>query len=139
MNRYLLNALNKALKISGFITFFQKFPQSFANNIAKEKRKILMDMRLKEIFRTKELYEGIDHTNCEHNSKIVDEMEKKGNTELNMILNRKLCCLFEEYLSSEEFGKIEVNRLKNLGNRIDDYYLKKYVYLTKNFIKFCKN
>ena len=39
MNRYLLNALNKALKISGFITFFQKFPQSFANNIAKENAK----------------------------------------------------------------------------------------------------
>ena len=77
MNRYLLNALNKALKISGFITFFQKFPQSFANNMAKEKCKILMNMRLKEIFRTKELFEGIDHTNYEHNSKIVDEREKK--------------------------------------------------------------
>ena len=139
MNRYLLNALNKVIKNSGSITFFQKFPQSFANNMAKEKCKILMNMRLKEIFRTKELFEGIDHTNYEHNSKIVDEMEKKGKPELNMILNRKLCCLFEEYLYSEEFGKIELNRLKNLGDRINEYYLKKYVYLAKNFIKFCKN
>ena len=139
MNKYLLNALNKVLKEAGFKIYLEKFPQSFANIITKKKCKILMDMRLKEIFRTKELFEGIDHTNYEHNPKIVDEMEKKGKPELNMILNRKLCCLFEEYLYSEEFGKIELNRLKNLGNRINEYYLKKYVYLAKNFIKFCKN
>ena len=139
MNKYLIKALNKVLKEAGFKIYLEKFPQSFANIITKEKCKILMDMRLKEIFRTKELYENIDQTNYEHNSIIVDEIEKKGNPELNMILNRKLCCLFEEYLNSEEFGINEINRLKRVKNEKDDYYIGKYIYLAKNFIKFCKN
>ena len=90
-------------------------------------------MRLKEIFKAKELYEDTDNSNYLHNLKIVDEIEKKGNPELNMILNRKLCCLFKEYINSEEFGKIELNRLKK---KKDEYYIKKYVYLAKEFIEF---
>ena len=139
MNKYLINALNKLLKEAGFKIYLEKFPQSFANNINKEKCKILMDMRLKEIFRTKELYEGNYNKNYNHNSKLVDEIEKKGKPELIMVLNRKLRSLFEEYLNSEEFGKIELNRLKRSNNRKDEYYIKKYVYLAKNFIEFCEN
>ena len=90
-------------------------------------------MRLKEIFRTKEIYGDIDNKNYKHNLKIVNEIEKKGNPELNMIFNRKLCCLFEEYLNSEEFGIIELNKIKN---EKDDYYIGKYVYLAKRFIEF---
>ena len=133
MNTYLLNALNEKLNKNGFITPFSKFPQSFVINVAKDKCKTLMNMRLKEIFRTKELYEEINNKNYKHNLKIVNEIEKKGNPELNMIFNRKLCCLFEEYLNSEEFGIIELNKLKN---EKDDYYIGKYVYLAKNFIEF---
>ena len=133
MNKYLINALNKLLKEAGFKIYLEKFSQSFANNINKEKCKILMDMRLKEIFRTKEIYGDIDNNNYKHNLKIVNEIEKKGNPELNMIFNRKLCCLFEEYLNSEEFGIIELNKLKN---EKDDYYIGKYVYLAKHFIEF---
>jgi len=133
MNTYLFKALNKVLKISGFITPFTKFPQGLAINVSKDFNKILMNMRLKEIFKAKELYEDTDNANYLHNLKIVDEIEKKGNPELNMILNRKLCCLFEEYLNSEEFGKIELNRLKK---EKDEYYIKKYVYLAKKFIEF---
>ena len=133
MNTYLLNALNEKLKKNGFITPFSKFSQSFVINVAKVKCQTLMNMRLKEIFRTKELYEEIDNKNYKHNLKIVNEIEKKGNPELNMIFNRKLCCLFEEYLNSEEFGIIELNKLKN---EKDDYYIGKYVYLAKQFIEF---
>ena len=53
-----------------------------------------------------------------------------------MILNRKLCCLFEEYLNSEEFGINEINRLKRVKNEKDDYYIGKYIYLAKRFIEF---
>jgi len=137
MNTYLLIALNKLLEEAGFNVFFEKFPQSFANNVNKEKCKILMNMRLKEIFRARELYEGIDNTNFEHNLKIVDEIEKEGNPELNMILNRKLLCLFEEYVDSEEFGIVELNRLKKSKKKKDEYYLKKYVFLAKHLIEFC--
>ena len=96
-----------------------------------------MNMRLKEIFRARELYEGIDNTNFEHNLVVVDEIEKEGNAELNMILNRKLRCLFEEYIDSEEFGKVELNRLKKSKKKKDEYYLKKYVFLAKQLIEFC--
>ena len=137
MNTYLLIALNKLLEEAGFNVFFEKFPQDFANNVTKDKCKILMNMRLKEIFRARELYECIDNTNFEHNLKIVDEIEKEGNPELNMILNRKLRCLFEEYVDSEEFGKIELNRLKKSKIEKDEYYLKKYVFLAKHLIEFC--
>ena len=133
MNTYLLNALNEKLKKNGFITPFSKFPQSFVINVAKNLNRALMNMRLKEIFRTKEIYGDIDNKNYKHNLKIVNEIEKKGNPELNMIFNRKLCCLFEEYLNSEEFGIIELNKLKN---EKDDYYIGKYVYLAKRFIEF---
>ena len=136
MNTYLLTGLNQLLKDAGFITYFEKFPQSFANNVTIDKCKILMDMRLKEIFRAKELYKNICKKNYEHNVKIVDEIEKRGNPELNIILNRKFYCLFEEYINSEEFGKVELNRLK-MEKKKNEYYLKKYVYLAKQFIEFC--
>ena len=135
MNLYLLEALNKKLKKAGFITPFSKFPQSFVINVAIDVNKILMNMTLKEIFTNEELYK--DRKNFEHNKAIVEDIVNKGNPELNMILNRKFCCLFEEYLNSEEFGIDEINRLKNTENKNDDYYIEKYVYLAKHFIEFC--
>ena len=135
MNLYLLEALNKKLKKAGFITPFSKFPQSFVINVAKDANKILMNMTLKEIFTNEELYK--DRKNFEHNKAIVEDIVNKGNPELNMILNRKFCCLFEEYLNSEEFGIDEINKLKNTENKNEDYYIEKYVYLAKHFIEFC--
>ena len=135
MNLYLLEALNEKLKKAGFITPFSKFPQSFVINVAKDANKILMNMTLKEIFTNEELYK--DRKNFEHNKTIVEDIVNKGNPELNMILNRKFRCLFEEYLNSEEFGIDEINRLKNTENKNDDYYIEKYVYLAKHFIEFC--
>ena len=139
MNNYLIGALNEKLIKNGFTTFFSKFPQSFANNVTKDKCKILMDMRLKDIFRDEELYKSIENKNHEFNLKIVDEIEKKGNHELNMILNRKMEDLFEEYINSEEFGLFELNRLKKYNNKIDEYYITKYVYLAIYHINFVKN
>ena len=135
MNLYLLEALNKKLKKAGFITPFSKFPQSFVINVAIDVNKILMNMTLKEIFTNEELYK--DRKNFEHNKTIVEDIVNKGNPELNMILNRKFCCLFEEYLNSEEFGIDEINKLKNTENKNEDYYIEKYVYLAKHFIEFC--
>ena len=137
MNRYLLIALNKLLKEAGFIIFFERFPQSFANNVTKDKCRIIMNMRLKEIFRARELYEDIDNKKFEHNLVVVDAIEKEGTPKLNMILNRKLRCLFEEYVDSEEFGIVELNRLKKSKIEKDEYYLKKYVFLAKHLIEFC--
>ena len=139
MNKYLVKALNKLLKKYEFITLFSKFPQSLAINVSKDLNKVLMNMRLKESFRSKVLYEDVGNANYKHNLKIVDEIEKKGNPELKMILNRKVRCLFEEYLNSEEFGKHELMRLKKLKKKKDEYYVKKYIYLAKQFIDFVFN
>ena len=136
MNKYLLEALNKILEEAGFNTFFMKFPQSLANNVKKDFNKVLMNMRLKEIFRAKYLYKNINKTNYEHNLKLVEQIEQRGNPQLNLILNRKFLCLFEEYINSEEFRKTEINRIKKSEKKNDEYY-EKYIYLGKNFVKFC--
>jgi hypothetical protein len=137
MNRYLLNALNKKLRKAGFNTVFLKFPQSLANNVAKDFNKILLNMRLKEIFRAKDLYRDINKTNYKHNLKLVEQIEERGNPELNMILNVKFRVLFEEYVNSEEFRIAEIKRIKKSKLKNDAYYEKKYIYLAKQFIKFC--
>jgi hypothetical protein len=137
MNTYLLTALNKKLEEAGFNTFFEKFPQNIASNVAKDFNRNLLNMRLKDIFKKEELYNVKDRTNFEFNLRIVDKIEKEGNPELNVILNRKLRCLFEEYLNSEELGIGEINRLKNSKVEKDEYFIEKYIFLAKHFIEFC--
>ena len=137
MNNYLLTALDKKLEEAGFNIFFEKFPQSIAVNVAKDFNNNLMNMKLKDIFKNEDLYNIEDRTNFESNLKIVDKIEKEGNPELNMILNRKFRCLFEEYLNSEEFGIDEINRLKNSKVEKDEYYIEKYIFLAQHFIEFC--
>ena len=137
MNNYLLIALDKKLEEAGFNISFEKFPQSIAVNVAKDFNNNLMNMKLKDIFKNEDLYNIDDRTNFESNLKIVDKIEKEGNPELNMILNRKFRCLFEEYLNSEEFGIDEINRLKNSKVEKDEYYIEKYIFLAQHFIEFC--
>ena len=137
MNNYLLIALDKKLEEAGFNISFEKFPQSIVVNVAKDFNNNLMNMKLKDIFKNEDLYNIEDRTNFESNLKIVDKIEKEGNPELNMILNRKFRCLFEEYLNSEEFGIDEINRLKNSKVEKDEYYIEKYIFLAQHFIEFC--
>jgi hypothetical protein len=54
-----------------------------------------------------------------------------------MILNVKFRVLFEEYVNSEEFRIAEIKRIKKSKLKNDAYYEKKYIYLAKQFIKFC--
>jgi hypothetical protein len=156
LNKYLIKALNKKLKKAGFKIRFIKFPQSFANNVAKGFNKTLMNMTLKEIFRTEELFEEQknekddknlkdrkimkDQNNKKifvHNKAVADKIVDNGNPELHMILNRKLHSIFEEYLNSKEFGVDEIDKLKKSKKKNEDYFIAKCVYLAKNFIKFC--
>ena len=125
MNRYLITALNKKLKKTGFITLFRKFPQNMVKKVAKGKNKILINMRLNEIFMAKDFYVDKDRKNFNHNLDTINKIEKDRNPELNIFLNRKLSLIFEEYLNSGEFGKYEVNRLKKSKKIKDEYYIKK--------------
>ena len=121
-NTYIMKALNKKLKA----TYFEKLPQSFFRNVSKGLNKEIMKKTLGQILKEKE-----------HNSILVDKIEKDGNPELNLILNTKICHLFNEYLNSAEFLIIERNRIAKKKNMTDDYYLQKYMYLSKNWNKFC--
>ena len=53
------------------------------------------------------------------------------------ILNKKFYELFEEYINSDEF-KEEIGRLnsKHRNEENEDFYLKRYTYLVKTFVKF---
>ena len=42
--------------------------------------------------------------------------------------------IFEDFINSKEFLIDEVNRLKN--KNMEDLYIKRYIYLGKNFMKF---
>jgi hypothetical protein len=156
LNTYLLNALNNKLKKAGFEPRFIKFPHSFTINVAKSFNKTLMNMRLIEIFRTEKLFEEqknkkdsqklkdkkkmTDMKNKEiyvHNKAVADLIVNDGNPELNMILNRKLHLLFEEYLNSKEFGVDEIDKLKKSKKKNEDYFIAKCVYLAIHFIEFC--
>ena len=139
-NTHTRNALNKKLRNAGYNTdYFEKLPQSFVRNVSKGLNNEIMKKTLGEILKEKETYEKENKTNYKHNFTLVKEIEKDGNPELNMILNKKICHLFDEYLNSVEFLIIERNRIAKKKNMTDDYYLQKYMYLSKNWNKFCFN
>lgn len=141
INTYLINALKKKLKEAGYITYFEKLPQRFVRNVSKGLNNELMRKPLGKILTEKEKYVKEDKTNYEHNMALFDKIKKEEIPELNLILNTKLCYLFDEYLNSEEFLFIERNRIKEAKNKkkINEYYLQKYIYLSKSWNKFCIN
>ena len=139
INTYLINAFNKKLKDAGYINYFQKLPQSFVRNVSKGLNNKIMKKTLGEIFKGEETYTKKDREKYKNNSNLVENIEKNGNPELNLILNIKICHLFDEYLNSEEFLIIERNRIKERKRTklIYDYYFQKYFHELKNWNQFC--
>ena len=94
-------------------------------------------MTLQEIFESKELYLFKDKVNLDnflHNIELAKNEEIKENEELNMILNKTIFQLYEEYISSDEFRINEINRLKK--NKMQEDYIIKIFSLSKNLIEF---
>ena len=137
LNNSLIPKINLLLKSSGNILYFEKFPQNFVSNISRKINNKLINMTLKEIFERKELYEDKDINNYNHNLTVIKSEEIQECDELKIILNKKYCELFEEYINSKEFQIDEINRLKNKD--MNDEYIEKYIYLTKHFIEFFNN
>ena len=139
INTYLINAFNKKLKDARYINYFQKLPQSFVRNVSKGLNNKIMKKTLGEIFKGEETYTKKDREKYKNNSNLVENIEKDGNPELNLILNIKICHLFDEYLNSEEFLIIERNRIKERKRTklIYDYYFQKYFHELKNWNQFC--
>ena len=133
-NKYLYTKINEALKNKLSKLYFLKFPITFVNDIKKDMNKDLLNKTLLQIILSKEIYNEKDLNNYYHNLKVVENKEIQENEELMKILNKKYCELFEEYIDSKEFNIDEIKRLKN--NNMDNIYIERYIYQTKNFINF---
>ena len=136
-NNFIYNKINEKLKKKKSRLYFVKFPISFVNDVKRNTNKDIIYFSLLEIISKKELYNESNLNNYYHNLKVIENKEALENEELKEILNKKYCELFEEYINSKEFNIDEINRLKN--NNFGDVYIKRYLYLAKNFIKYFEN
>jgi hypothetical protein len=137
INKALIMKINFILKDNYIKSYLEKFPQHLVCDVTKRSNKDLINMTLEEIFEKKELYIKGDLSKYDHNLKVIKSEEVQKNSELKAILNKKYSELFEEYINSKEFKVDEINRLKD--NEMSDIYIKRYIYLSKNFIKFFSN
>ena len=136
-NKALIKKLNNKLKSSGSIKYLEKFPQIFVCDVNKNKNKKIMDMTLKKIFETKELYANEDKEGLfkyELNLKVIHSEEIEKNEEFQKILNKKFSELYTEYINSDEFNIDEINRLKE--KKMGDEYINRYKYLAKNLVEY---
>ena len=112
-NNALVKKLNDKLRSNGIIKYFEKFPRHFVNDVNKKKNKQILIMTLQEIFEKKELYSFKDKVTLDnylHNKNLFKNEEIKENEELNMIMNKTIRELYEEYINSDEFKINEINR-----------------------------
>ena len=134
LNNALINKINTIIKSNRGKLCFKRFQQHFVSDVAKKSNKVLLNMTLKEIFEKKEIYDTKELKFYYHNLKLIQSEEILENEDLKNILNKKYCELYDEYLNSKEFMHDEINRLKN--NKMEDSYIKRYIYLARNFINF---
>ena len=134
LNIALINKINTIIKSNRGKLCFKRFQQHFVSDVAKKSNKVLLNMTLKEIFEKKEIYDTKELKFYYHNLKLIQSEEILENEELKNILNKKYCELYDEYLNSKEFMHDEIKRLKN--NKMEDSYIKRYIYLARNFINF---
>ena len=134
LNNALINKINTIIKSNRGKLCFKRFQQHFVSDVARKSNKVLLNMTLKEIFEKKEIYDTKELKFYYHNLKLIQSEEILENEELKNILNKKYCELYDEYLNSKEFMHDEIKRLKN--NKMEDSYIKRYIYLARNFINF---
>ena len=136
-NSALINKLNDKLKSIGSTKYFMKFPQNFVSDISQKRNKEIVNMTLREIFEKKKLYKQeneIGFENYLHNLKVIQSEIIKDNSEFKKILNKTFRELYEEYINSDEFKIVEIGRLKE--HKMEDDYIKKYIYLSRELIEF---
>ena len=127
-NNYLYNSINNLLT-KGKKTHknFYKFSKKFIIDMVKKNNKKLLDMTLRQIIEN-ESKEGNNH-----NLDVLYSLEEEKNDKLEELLNSKYKDIFEVYINSKEFDN-EIIQLK--AKDMTDSYIKNYIYLSKNFVKF---
>jgi hypothetical protein len=136
-NNGLIKKLNEKLKNIGSNKYLRKFPQHFVSDVNQKRNKELFNLTLKEIFVNKELYLNEDKEglrNYSQNLKVVQSEEISENKELKIIFNKTIYELYEEYINSDEFNILEINRLKE--KKMQDDYIKRYINLARYLILF---
>ena len=136
-NNGLIKKLNEKLKNIGSNKYLRKFPQHFVSDVNQKRNKELFNLTLKDIFVNKELYLNEDKEglrNYSQNLKVVQSEEISENKELKIIFNKTINELYEEYINSDEFNIIEINRLKE--KKMQDDYIKRYINLARYLILF---
>ena len=136
LNSYFKNLINKKLKRAGYIKFIKNFSQSFSGNVTRRNNISIINLTFSEILTNKKFYLEDKLSYYLNNLEIVNLIKKDKNPDLNKLLNKKFCDLYEEYINSDEFNIHEINRLRNAKNEKDEYYIKKYKYLAKNLIEY---
>ena len=137
LNNSLIKKLNEKLKSIGSKKYLRKFPQHFVSDVNQKRNKELFNMTLREIFENKQLYINEDKEgfrNYLNNLKVIQNEEIKENEELKIIFNKTVNELYEEYINSDEFNIIEINRLKE--KKMQDDYIKRYINLARYLILF---
>ena len=125
-NFYLLNAINLKLQNLGIKNYFEKFS---LNHINKQNKIKIMNMTLKQFIEKNES----SKKKVDHNVYILNILEKYKKPVLKRILNTSLKELYEAYINSDEFKVNEINRLKK--KNMNDWYINRYIFLSKNFLK----
>ena len=136
-NNGLIKKLNEKIKNIGSNKYLRKFPQHFVSDVNQKRNKELFNLTLKDIFVNKELYLNEDKEglrNYSQNLKVVQSEEISENKELKIIFNKTIYELYEEYINSDEFNILEINRLKE--KKMQDDYIKRYINLARYLILF---
>ena len=130
-NSSFLTLINNRLTKVNSIIKLDKFSKGFTNIISHKNSYKVLNMTLRQIFKSEEFNEKENKI-----IKILESPEYKNireATELDEILDRTFPDTFKEYLSSKEFIK-NVNKIRANENN-SEYYVKKYIYYSKFFIQ----
>ena len=132
-NTHLKNVLNKKMEKSGYKELYN-FPQKLVSDITIKNNKELINMTLFQIFEKNDSYRNKDLKNYEYNLNIVKKIKIDEKAEINFIMNKKFCELFEEYINSDEFEK-EIKRVSS-KHKNEIFYIQRYKYLAQTFIEY---
>ena len=137
-NNYLVNEITKIIKGLGSRLYFDKFPQNFIlNTVKKNNKDNIWRMKLIEIFLDKELYTKEDKIHFARNKDVIEHLKSENNkniledSKFNIILNKTISDIFNEYLISNEYEQ----KIRSIKRKYEKEYVDKFQEYSKNIIR----